>query len=76
MYELTNHELDAVTGAAGSFNGNAAGLVAVGVNVSDVSVLNGNTVNVLNGSLNGNSVPIGAAVAVLGTAANVISSTA
>jgi len=79
MYELTNQELDAVTGAQGNGNGNAAGLVAVGVNVSDVlngnSVLNGNTVNVLNGSLNGNSVPIGAAVAVLGTAANAISST-
>ena len=81
MYELTDHELDAVTGAQGNGNGNAFGLVAVGLNASDFlngnSVLNGNrvTVDVLNGSLNGVSVPIGIAVSVLGMSANAIRST-
>src|SRR5690349_21239517 len=50
MYELTDHELDAVTGAQGNGNGNAFGLVAVGLNASDFlngnSVLNGNRVTV------------------------------
>jgi hypothetical protein len=81
MYELTEQELDVVTGAQGNGNGNAFGLVAVGLNASDFlngnSVLNGNTVtvDVLNGSLNGVSVPIGIAVSVLGMSANAIRST-
>lgn len=81
MYELAEHELDAVAGAQG--NGNAFGLVAVGLNATDFlngnSVLNGNrvTVDVLNGSLNGLnvSVPIGIAASVLGISANAVRST-
>lgn len=77
MYELTDHELDAVTGAQGNGNGNAFGLVAVGLNASDIlnGTLNGNTVTVT--ALNGNnvSVPIGIAASVLGTSANAVRST-
>jgi hypothetical protein len=77
MYELADHELDAVTGAQGNGNGNAFGLVAVGISAQDLlngnSVLNGNTVTVT--ALNNVSVPIGIAASILGISANAVRST-
>ena len=73
MYELADHELDSVTGGQGNGNGNAFGLVAVGVSAQDIlndnSVLNGNRVNVelLNGA--NVSIPIGIAASILGVSA-------
>lgn len=77
MYELAEHQLDAVAGGQGNGNGNAFGLVAVGISAQDLlngnSVLNGNTVTVT--ALNGVSIPIGIAVSILGMSANAIRST-
>ena len=73
MYELIDSELDMVTGGAQG-NGNAfGGLIAAAVGVGDVTVsaVNGNRVNISN-IANGNNVPIGIAVAILGTSANAI----
>jgi hypothetical protein len=74
MMELSDSELDAVSGGAngvGNAFGNVIG-VAAGVGVDTVSVLDNNTVtlNLLDGSHF--NVPIGVAVAVLGTSANFI----
>ena len=73
MYELNDSELDMVTGGA---QGNAfafGGLIAAAVGVADVTVsaVNGNRVDISN-IANGNNVPIGIAVAILGTSANAI----
>ena len=66
IYELSDAELDAVSGG----QANAGGLVAVAVdNVLDnslngISILNNNKVSVLNNSLNGNKTNVGAGVLV------------
>jgi len=80
MYELNDAELDAVAAGAGQGQGGGVGIggligagVGVGnvsVDVSDVSVLDNNTVTLQN-FLNNNDVqvPIGIAAAVLGISA-------
>jgi hypothetical protein len=74
MYELSDSELDMVTGGARG-NGNAFGLVAadigVGVDIGDVSVLDNNTVNILSNGSNV-QVPIGIAASILGISASAV----
>ena len=77
MYELADHELDAVTGGQGNGNGNAFGLVAVGISAQDIlngnSVLNGNRVDVLSNGVTV-SIPIGISASILGVSANAVRS--
>ena len=77
MYELADHELDVVTGGQGNGNGNAFGLVAVGISAQDIlngnSVLNGNTVNVLSNGV-AVSIPIGISANILGVSAQAVRS--
>jgi len=78
MYELSDSELDMVTGGAQgnafAFGGLIAAAIGAGVEIGDVTVsaLNNNRVDIANGSFNQNNVPIGIAVAILGQSANFI----
>jgi hypothetical protein len=78
LVELTDAELDAVTGGAqGNGLGNAFGLVAAaigaGVAIDDLRLLNNNTVNVLSNGVDvGVVVPIGIAASILGFSANAL----
>jgi hypothetical protein len=76
MYELSDSELDMVTGGAQgnafAFGGLIAAAIGAGVDIGDVtlSALNNNRVDI--DVLNQSNVPIGIAVAVLGQSANFI----
>jgi hypothetical protein len=80
MYELSDSELDMVTGGAqgigNAFGGLIAAAIGAGVEIGDVTVsaLNNNRVDIstANNSFNHNNVPIGIAVAILGQSANFI----
>ena len=72
MYELSDSELDMVTGGgnAFAFGGLIAAALGTDVTLGDVNVLNNNRVDI--DVLNGSNVPIGIAVAILGQSANFI----
>ena len=74
MYELSDSELDMVTGGAQgnafAYGGLIAAAIGAGVDTVTVSALNNNRVDI--DVLNQSNVPIGIAVAILGTSANAI----